>query len=107
MAKGNWSFGSDYDVLVGLRGADDQRFIDRLGEFGQIALGAAEVFPYARPEWELMFSSYHMTLLEAMEHGVVLFDRGSWERMRKQFLQWRAEGVIAPIDNGWRLPPVA
>jgi predicted nucleotidyltransferase len=107
MAKGNWSLGSDYDVLVGLRGVDEQRFIDRLGEFGDIALGDAEVFPYSRPEWERMFASYHMTMLEALEHGVVLFDRGSWRDMQRQFAEWRADGTVVPIENGWRLPPVA
>jgi predicted nucleotidyltransferase len=107
MAKGNWSSGSDYDVLVGLRGADDQRFIDRLGEFGEVASGDAEVFPYARPEWEQMFPSYHMTMLDAMEHGVVLFDRGAWSEMQRQFAEWRANGVVVPFDQGWRLPPVA
>jgi len=32
MARGDWSAGSDYDLLIGLRGDDGRRFIDRLGE---------------------------------------------------------------------------
>ncbi len=105
MARGNWSRGSDYDVLLGLAGEDGKRLVDRIGELSQFAVGSIEVFPYVRSEWERMFGSFNLLLLDALEHGVVLFDRGAFARMRGVFRQWRQEGIVIPYRDGWRIQP--
>jgi hypothetical protein len=41
-----------------------------------------------------MFQAYHPLLLEALEHGVVLWDRGAFAEMHATFQQWR---------SGWKI----
>ena len=81
MAKGNWSRGSDYDVLIGLRGADERRLIDRMAELDVLTVGNLEIFPYGRPSWERMAAQGHRFVRDALRDGVVLFDRGGWEAL--------------------------
>jgi len=101
MARGDWSVGGDYDLLIGLRGDDGKRFIDRLMDFP--AQGNIEVFPYSRLEWQRMFAEYHPLLLEALAHGVVLWDRGAFAEMRKTFKKWLKSGKVAPWRQGWKI----
>lgn len=101
-ARGDWTRDSDFDVLVGLRGDDGLRWVDRLSEW-EARDGRVDVFPYARSQWERMFQDRHLPLLDALEHGVVLWDRGSFERMRATFRQWREAGRVAPWRSDWRI----
>lgn len=103
MAKGNWSYGSDYDVLVGLTGADGKRLIDRMAEFDGSMEANIEVFPYDRPACEHMFAGFNLLFLEALADGVVLFDRGAWSGMRERFLRWRADGTLTRLPMGWKI----
>ena len=103
MAKGNWSLGSDYDVLIGLTVADGMRFIDRMGQFDSITGGYVEVFPYDRPAWERMFAGFNLLFLEALADGIALFDRGGWAIMREQFLRWCADGTLTRLPSGWKI----
>ncbi len=105
MARGNWSIGSDYDVLVGLRVADGKRLTDRIGDFESLVDGNVQVFPYDRPAWERMFESFHTLLLEALDYGLILFDRGGFAGMRDVFHGWRADGVVTPLGSGWQIAP--
>ena len=105
MARGNWSRGSDYDVLVGLRAEDGRRLTDRIGDFESLVDGNIQVFPYDRPSWERMFRSFHPLLLEALDHGVILFDRGRFAAMREAFAEWRAAGVVRRSAFGWNIAP--
>lgn len=103
MAKGNWSLGSDYDVLIGLTVADDLRLIDRMREFDEISGGYVEIFPYDRPAWERMFAGFNLLFLEALADGIPLFDRDGWARMREQFLDWCADGTLTRLPSGWEI----
>ncbi len=107
MARGNWSRGSDYDVLVGLCAEDGKRLTDRIGELEALVDGNVQVFPYDRPAWERMFERFHPLLLEALDHGIILFDRGRFASMCEAFRGWRAAGVVTPLGVGWRIghPP--
>lgn len=107
MARGDWSRGSDYDVLIGLAGDDGKRLLDRMAEFGDFGEGNIEVFPYSRSEWQRMFAEFHPLLLEALEHGVVLWDRGEFGRMREVFRGWRASGRVMPWLSGWKIRDAA
>jgi predicted nucleotidyltransferase len=102
-AKGTWTQHSDYDVFIGLREDDGKRFIDRICEFSSLAEGPVEVFPYALSEWRRMFEGRGTLLLEVLEHGVVLFDRGSFARMREIFREWRERGEVVPFECGWHI----
>jgi predicted nucleotidyltransferase len=103
MARGNWSWESDYDLLIGLRGADGKRLTDRIGELEALAEGDLQLFPYDRPAWERMFARFHLLLLEALDHGIVLFDRGAFAAMRATFRDRLARGVVERLDGGWRV----
>lgn len=103
MARGDWSRGSDYDILIGLRGDDGKRLIDRMGEISSLVEGNIEVFPYSRSEWQRMFEEFHSLFLEALEHGVVLWDRGIFAEMRETFHGWRESGLVAPWGAGWKI----
>ena len=103
MARGDWSRGSDYDVLIGLCGEDGKRLLDRMAEFVPSSGVAIDVFPYSRSEWQRMFQAYHPLLLEALEHGVLLWDRGAFAEMRATFRQWRQRGQVQPWRSGWKI----
>ncbi len=103
MARGDWSRGSDYDVLLGLCGEDGKRLLDRMAEFSPPVGIAIDVFPYSRSEWQRMFQDYHPFLLEALEHGVVLWDRSAFAEMRTLFRQWRQRGQVCPWRCGWKI----
>jgi predicted nucleotidyltransferase len=102
MARGDWSVGSDYDLLIGLSRDDGKRFIDRLEDFSTRE-GRIEVFPYGRSEWQRMFEGFHPLLLEALEYGVVLWDRGAFAPMQECFRRWRQEGRVSPWRYGWKI----
>lgn len=102
MARGDWSVGSDYDLLIGLRGDGGKRFIDRLLDFAPRE-GNIEVFPYSRSEWQRMFAEFHPLLLEALDHGIVLWDRGAFAEMRRAFQGWRESGKVVPWRHGWKI----
>jgi predicted nucleotidyltransferase len=103
MAKGNWSVGSDYDILIGLCIDDGKRFIDRLYDYSLLTSAPIDIFTYSQSELDLMFKNFHLTLLESLNHGIVLFDRGRWAEMQGQFKQWKKSGVIEQIPVGWRV----
>ena len=104
MARGDWSLWSDYDLLIGLRGEDGKRLIDRMAEFSSEA--NIEVFPYSRSEWRRMFEELHPLLLEAFEHGIVLWDMGEFSEMKKVFRMWRTSGRVVPWRSGWKIKEV-
>jgi predicted nucleotidyltransferase len=103
MARGNWSRDSDYDVLLGLRGEDGQRFTDRLGEFQALVDGNIDVLPYSRSEWQRMVEERRILFLDALSHGIPLWDRGSFAELQRRFQQWRAAGQVSPDGSGWRI----
>jgi hypothetical protein len=105
MARGDWSIGSDFDLLIGLRIDDGKRFLDRVYEYEQIAPGPIEPFVYSRSEWEGMWDRLHLTLLEAADYGIPLFDRGAWAGIRDQFARYLAAGVIERRPGGWQRYP--
>jgi predicted nucleotidyltransferase len=105
MARGDWSPGSDYDVVVGLRGEDGKRFIDRIGEFQALVDGEIDVLPYSRAEWERMVADRALVFLEAFADGIVLWDRGSFEDLRREFEQWQANGQVTRFAGGWQRSP--
>jgi predicted nucleotidyltransferase len=103
MATGKWMPYSDYDLLIGLNKDDGLRFIDRIGEFQRFVQTDMDIFPYSKSEWQKMFEDYHLLLLEAFDKGIVLWDDGSFARMRERFLQWHREGILQRRERGWRV----
>jgi predicted nucleotidyltransferase len=105
MARGDWSRGSDYDVLIGLCKDDGKRLLDRMAAFPLPVGVAVDVFPYSRSEWQRLFRERHPLFLEALEYGLVLWDRGAFAEMRRVFQQWRQSGQVRPWRFGWQITP--
>jgi predicted nucleotidyltransferase len=103
MARGDWTIGSDYDVLVGLAVEDGKRLTDRMGEFSLLAKGNIDVFPYSCTQWRRMFTQFHPLLLDALEEGKVLYDGGAFTEMQRVFRQWRETAVVVPWRSGWKI----
>ncbi len=95
--------GSDLDLLVGLTSESSERFLERLERFNDLAPGV-EVFPYTPSELQLMRSQLHFTLLEAADHGKVLFDRGRWGEISGEIRDLVASGGVRKIPGGWHRP---
>jgi predicted nucleotidyltransferase len=102
-ARGTWLPSSDFDLLVGLGGDDGLRLTDRIGQLTQSMRANVDLFPYSRSEWEHMFADRHPLLLEALDSGQILFDRGSFAAMRRTFEEWLRTGKVARWHNGWRI----
>ncbi len=102
-ARGDWSPASDYDLLLGLAGEDGLRLLDRIPRFSPQEPLDVDVFPYSRSEWQRMLRDYHPLLLEALENGMVLWDRGAFAAMRERFRRWRHEGRVRPWREGWKI----
>jgi predicted nucleotidyltransferase len=105
MARGNWSRGSDFDLLIGLRGEDGKRFLDRIYEYERIAAGPVEPFVYSKHEWQAMWQGFHLTLLEAADYGICLFDRGAWAQIRREFAHHLQTAIIERRPGGWQRYP--
>jgi predicted nucleotidyltransferase len=105
MARGNWSRGSDFDLLIGLRGEDGKRFLDRISEYDRIAPGPIEPFVYSEHEWQSMWQDFHLTFLEAADYGIPLFDRGAWAQIRGDFARYLRTAVIERRPGGWQRYP--
>jgi hypothetical protein len=102
-ARGDYTLSSDYDLLVGLREDDGKRLIDRMAEFDPLVEGGVEFLPYGRSEWERMFGDLNPLILDALEHGIVLWNRGGFAAIRETFRRWRAQGLLEPWRSGWRI----
>lgn len=103
MARGDWSANSDYDVLIGLHGEPDERFIDRLVPFGRLSRdGRVEALPYHLRELERMFCHFNLVVLAALRDGVVLHDDGTWTNYQRRYAHLLESGDLKSLDRGWQ-----
>lgn len=102
-AREDWKQHSDFDILVGLREDDGKPFLRRLDEFWALKGPLVQPLVYSRPEWEKMASEFNFLFLEALSEGVVLFDRGGWEKLKRNFQRWLKEGRVRREGRRWRI----
>lgn len=103
MARGDWSRGSDFDVLVGLRRDEEERWIDRLVPFTRMA-GATpiEALPYTLDEIERMFCHFNLVVLAALRDGIVLYDDGKWADYQRRYRSLIEQGLLIQEGRqGW------
>jgi predicted nucleotidyltransferase len=101
-ARGDWLVGSDYDLFIGLSINDKRRLIERIIDFTSPDKNI-EVFPYSKEEWERMFNEFHPLFLDVLEYGVVLWDRGSFKRLKDIFCRLRKSNKLLPFGCGWKI----
>jgi len=102
MARGDWSRGSDFDVLIGTATENPGRMVDRIQQFDVYSDGWVEPLSYGPRELESMFCSFNLIVLAALRDGVVLHDNGAWEGYRKRYRRLLEERHLIREDRGWR-----
>lgn len=101
-ARGEARPGSDLDLLIGLRSDGREPFLERLRAFSDYAPGV-DAFAYYPGELREMFRQLHPTLLEASDHGKVLWDRGTWGELKGVITRWVQCGKLAKRPRGWQV----
>jgi len=103
-ARGDWLPHSDYDLLVV---ADFQEsFLDRIYELSGLARGPVEFHPYTLDEVKDMLRRGVPSIVDALEEGIVLYEREEFGEVRRLFEEMKRKGlrrsdvsVILPKDT--------
>jgi hypothetical protein len=106
MARGDFDAYSDWDVLLALHGDEDRPVLQRFQHYGALSAdGWVQVFPYTTAELEMMLATFHLTVLDALEDGVAVYDMGIWQMLRERFLRLRRTEVLTRLERprGWRI----
>jgi len=105
MARGNYSYDSDYDLLIILRGKTDQRFIDRIYDYSLLSEdGRVEPLVYTKEEIEKMFRDFNPLILDGLKDGKVLKDEDDfWRGLKDRFSKLREDKIIEPEHQGWKI----
>jgi predicted nucleotidyltransferase len=95
-AKGNYTESSDVDILIVLK--SDLDWFDR-----QLLVSGLDAIIYTPEELERMFYENKGFILDVLEDGIVLHDKGYWKAMKREFLDKKKSGTIKKIKNGWKI----
>jgi predicted nucleotidyltransferase len=106
MARGDYDASSDWDVLLVVRSDAGLPILQRFLRFGALSSdGWVQVFPYTTGELETMFATFHLTVLDALEDGIPIYDDGTWAALRARFLHLRNTAVLTRLERprGWKI----
>lgn len=95
-ARGDYAESSDIDVLIVLR--SDLDWFDR-----QLLVSGIDAIIYTPEELERMFHENNGFILDILEDGIVVHDKGYWKEMRRRFLDKKESGSIKKVKNGWKI----
>ncbi len=100
-ASGKYYEYSDVDVLICGRAFEDVRILDRFDvvspSFTNIPIEPICMTPMEITE---AFRDGNLTILDALQEGVVLFDKGKiWPQLQKQFELWKKQGILSKIES--------
>jgi len=96
-ARGDWKPWSDVDVLVVLREAP--RGFERLTAVPYAPM--VQPWVYTEGEARAALESFDLALLDALEHGVVLYDDGFWGELKGRFAALKEEWGLEEVEGGW------
>ena len=99
VARGTARRHSDIDIIVVAEGLPDDWFdrLDILGDARRTGEGRVQVIGYTPDEFAAMLAKAHLTALEAVDHGIVLFGGDWFARQRERLAALKREG--------WRRTP--
>lgn len=80
MARGDFNLGSDIDILI-ISDALPAHPLKRMELLYSIINGGIEPKGYTISEIQNMLNKNNAMLVDALAHGVVLWDDGTWERI--------------------------
>ncbi|RLE79244.1 MAG: hypothetical protein DRJ51_08155 [Thermoprotei archaeon] len=101
-ARGDSLKGSDVDLLVILERCDMSYFerVQSIISLWKHRL-VLNVFPYTTLETIRLTNRGFITVLDALEHGVIIYDNGFFSRLREKFREALKSGIIARSKRGW------
>ncbi|RLE75072.1 MAG: nucleotidyltransferase domain-containing protein [Thermoprotei archaeon] len=105
-ARGDHLRHSDVDLLVILRRSSDP-FLNRVAELARHWDEGyhLEVFPYTTDEVKALMNRGSVAIYDALDHGVVIVDDGTFEELRERFREARSKGIVGRGARGWwRVP---
>ncbi len=92
-AKGNVRKESDIDIVVV---ADfNETFLDRIGSLIEIGQNLSNLEPlgYTKGEFIDMFKRGHVTVLDCLEDGIILYDDGLVQQLKVEFNEAKRRGL--------------
>ncbi|BDR91971.1 nucleotidyltransferase domain-containing protein [Vulcanisaeta souniana] len=104
-ARDDWLINSDIDLLIIILNSE-KSFLERVREFTTCwNLGIAlEVFPYTIDEIKRLMNKGSIALYDALDYGIVIYDDGTFEKLREVFRKAVNEGIIRRIGGWWTIP---
>jgi len=101
-ARGEHLKESDVDVLV-IVDIEDMDFIERMRILSRLwdAPYALEVFAYTLEEVKGLINRGSIHIYDALEHGIVIYDDGTFEYLRKKFKEAMDRGIVKRDIRGW------
>ncbi|MCS6784370.1 MAG: nucleotidyltransferase domain-containing protein [Candidatus Caldarchaeum sp.] len=100
MVKDEWTIYSDFDLMV-VVSRNGRRIIDRMLEYSVYVEGPVDLFVYSVDEVLKMFEDFNLLVLDCLKDGVVLYDNGFWEGLRRRLKELVESGVLTPERRGW------
>ncbi|MCX8200831.1 MAG: nucleotidyltransferase domain-containing protein [Candidatus Caldarchaeum sp.] len=100
MVKDEWTIYSDLDLMV-VVSRNGRRIIDRMLEYSVYVEGPVDLFVYSVDEVLKMFEDFNLLVLDCLKDGVVLYDNGFWEGLRRRLKELVESGVLTPERRGW------
>jgi hypothetical protein len=102
-AKGSYGAGSDIDILV-ISENLPKNFLERLKTLYEIDTTNAPIQPiaYTPQEFERMLNKKHLTALEALEYGLIVYDDGYIQEVVKKFNEMRKR-ELTRTEEGWEI----
>ena len=106
VARGEYTIYSDIDLLV-IVSEEHSSFKDRLYEYSKYSDGWVEALVYTTREVDEMFRNFNPIILDALYYGLVIYDKGFWKTLTKDFKNLLNKKVIVPKKNGWIIKSIA
>ncbi len=81
-------------------------FLDKISEFLKCWNKGLplEVFPYTINEVKRLMNRVPITIYDALDHGIVIHDDGTFEELRTIFKDALSKGIIRRVDGWWTIP---
>lgn len=110
-ARGDWKPWSDTDVLLIMDGLEGKTLQEVMRELKGVWNGLANL-PAAgiearifTPEeaTKLLHKRTSLTILDALEGGVTLYDDGFWSKLKAEFEDMKKKGLVKKTPGGWEI----
>ena len=95
--RGQWRPWSDIDILVIVKTLSED--IERFKLIPYVPL--VQVWMYTEEEFYESLRKFDIALLDALEHGIIIYDDGFWSRAKEYFQKFKSEWELIGDEYGW------